>query len=271
MPEGPEVKIMAKQLNNVLKGETLKRITFNPKSKYFTNELFHSDYSLKDGTFKIKSRCKRIKSKGKKLIFSFEDYIFISSVLINGRWTFEETEETQMTIETKNGNFVYYQDESNNGYFSIVNKNSDNYNHILLSVGPDYFKIEFEDFEEKITRSRIQNKEIQNFLMDQKEFSGIGNYLKSDILYMAKILPSRQLKDISSKRLKILFKSIKNIMINSYNQGGFTFESFYSPDGTIGNYKALIYGKKQDSLGNNVDICFDSNKRKTYFVSEVQI
>lgn len=270
MPEGPEIAIMAEELNSLLK----KSLFLKLKCK---KELFHSDYELKNDKFKISEICKRIKSFGKKIIFIFETFSFISSCLMDGRWKFEKGNGKiiiEMLFRDKNNNEikVYYEDSSNRGFFSIVDKNSDNFSHILKDVGPDYMNedVDFEMFYEKISRPRISNKQIQDFLMDQKEFSGIGNYLKSEILYGAKILPTRELSSISHNKFKKLFKKIKKIMYESYRCGGLTIATYKSPSGKIGTFEPKVYSKDEDELGNKVLTILDRNKRKTYFVPEIQ-
>ena len=47
--------------------------------------------------------------------------------------------------------------------------------------------------------------------MDQKVISGIGNYLRSDILWLSKISPFRKVKGVKKSDLKKLYKYSKSL------------------------------------------------------------
>ena len=49
--------------------------------------------------------------------------------------------------------------------------------------------------------------------MDQKHVSGVGNYIKSESLYISKISPHRKLKDTNEDELKSLFNAIKKLLL----------------------------------------------------------
>ena len=53
--------------------------------------------------------------------------------------------------------------------------------------------------------------------MNQKKISGIGNYLRSEILYDAKINPFITIGKLNSNKIKDLFKSIVKISKKSFN------------------------------------------------------
>ena len=61
------------------------------------------------------------------------------------------------------------------------------------------------------------NKNITKALMDQSIFAGIGNYIKAESLWLSKINPLKDVKQISDCELHLLCSSIKSIMTNSFN------------------------------------------------------
>jgi formamidopyrimidine-DNA glycosylase len=65
-----------------------------------------------------------------------------------------------------------------------------------------------------------KTKNITVFLTDQKMLSGIGNYLKSEILYYAKISPYKNLEDLSIHKIEKLYEAIKIVPRISYNYNG---------------------------------------------------
>ena len=59
-------------------------------------------------------------------------------------------------------------------------------------------------------------------MLDQAVFAGLGNYLRSEILFDAKIHPDDRPFDLDKSRITQWAKSIKNISHLAYKTGGFT-------------------------------------------------
>ena len=257
MPEGPEIRVIAEEMSDRFEGKYCFNAYINTNSRYYNNELFHSDYIFgENGLFTVRRYCTRIKSFGKKIIFEFRNKCFICSCLMDGRWWFE-SENWDIRIEFENG-MLYFEDHSDRYLFSILTIDSENYDKVLKSVGPDYFYVELEEFEIQVKR---RNLDIQDFLMDQSIFSGIGNYLKSDILFASKIHPKTKTRLLSDEEIITLFNNIKEIMVESYLCGGSSFFSYRSPSGKQGTYSHLIYGRKESW----VKTTKDRNGRITYY------
>ena len=89
----------------------------------------------------------------------------------------------------------------------------------LSKIGPDFLDLNttLELYIERIKKKTNLNKMIGNVLMNQKVVSGIGNYLRADSLWMAKISPHRLIKDLSDDELNIIFKSIRSLVWSDYN------------------------------------------------------
>ena len=60
----------------------------------------------------------------------------------------------------------------------------------------------YENFEKIIKNKRVSEKTLPEVLMNQKKISGVGNYLKSEILYASKISPYRLIKDLTDSEIK---------------------------------------------------------------------
>ena len=118
--------------------------------------------------------------------------------------------------------------------------------------------------------NRIKKKEISDFLLEQKYFSGVGNYLKSDILYHARIKPDRTLESLNDQEVKNLLDSTMFIMHESLKHGGLTIKSFWSPTGKKGVYPTLVYERAFDFNGFPVIKSTFKDKRSTYWVQEIQ-
>lgn len=105
---------------------------------------------------------------------------------------------------------------------------------------------------------------IEELLSNQKMLvSGIGNYLKSEIMYAAKIAPMRYIRDISENEWKSLYKIAKKI-------------SQYMMKAIVNNkedeYEShmYVYQKKEDPYGNIIKRYTNKLGRTVHWVSEVQ-
>ena len=115
--------------------------------------------------------------------------------------------------------------------------------------------------------------QITNALMKQSIVAGVGNYIKAESLWLARISPHRQVKDISDIELSNLNRSIKQVMHESFASGGATIRTYENFDGTSGEYnrKFLVYNQKTDPDGNEVIKELTEDKRMTHWCPAVQL
>ena len=65
--------------------------------------------------------------------------------------------------------------------------------------------------------------------MNQKYFPGIGNYIKSEALYLTKIHPEEKWKNMKTRKIITLIKNLQKIMHGSYAKGGAELKDFKNP------------------------------------------
>lgn len=270
MPERSEVAVISDQLNNELKDKILESVCVDEKSKYY-NKL-----DTPTGTPKINL----VYSKGKRLIFSLDNSEYITMSLgLEGNFSisqeelFNRNKHTNMWFKIKNGNtyfYIYYSDSRHFGNYKVC-RNDAELKKSLKDIGPDLLtdEVTLEQYTEKIKKRRIQNIEICKFLMNQKYFSGIGNYLKSDILYLCGIHPSTILKDLTDQNISDLLENSIMLIKKTYAENGATIKSYRDLYGNPGNYKTLIYGRKTTDKKEKVIKEVFSDKRASYYVSNL--
>jgi formamidopyrimidine-DNA glycosylase len=88
--------------------------------------------------------------------------------------------------------------------------------------------------------AKRQKSPIGLLLMDQNLISGIGNIYRSEILFDAKILPGRKISDISEKKRKALYNSIKKILKKAIKYRGTSDSDYRDTSGAPGNYQKII-------------------------------
>jgi len=94
----------------------------------------------------------------------------------------------------------------------------------LQKLGPDVLQ---DSLDTRQVLARLESKSycrrcLGNFLTDQSFMAGLGNYLRCEILFAAKIHPSTRPVDLSKAQLNALASAILSLPWQSYESGGIT-------------------------------------------------
>lgn len=96
----------------------------------------------------------------------------------------------------------------------------------LSHLGPEPLENDFtlQQFLKILTdkRGRIKTK-----LLDQECIAGIGNCYSDEICYHAGIQPKRSIEEIDESGRKQLYQSMKFVLQNALNNGGYMDSPFY--------------------------------------------
>ena len=283
MPEGPEVKITSDGLRYEILNRSLINIFVTEASRYYKNPFKH----FKELNYPI--RINAVYSKGKKILIEGTDDLgekvtFISALAMEGSWKLHPGKHAGIELHFSSGsdlsdsgsNFLdpkilYFHDTRHFGSFDIC-LNQDEIDFVLKSVGPDLLNgdITFEQYNSVVSLDKLKEKEICWFMMEQKFFSGVGNYLLAEILYACKILPTRLLKNLSSKDKYNLWYYSRKLLKDSYESGGLTIATYFSMTGEKGVFDTKVYMREKDPLGNPVVTGTFSNKRTSHYVPKIQ-
>lgn len=280
MPEGPEVTIIVNGLNKLLKDSYIIDIEFNNKSRYFKKKPYgYNNFisSLKDNNVKIKE----INNKGKFIYWIFSNnYIIFQTFGLSGGWYMNEKKNTGCELiykdpKTYEIKTLYYDDQRRFGTFKFTNSIID-LNNKLSSIGPDMLNdknFNLNDFIMILKNKKYQHKLIVKLLTDQKIISGIGNYLKSEILYDARINPHRLIYSLTNYEISKLYKSIKHCINESFKSGGTSIQNYSNIYDNPGDYafKLNVYKKKKDPYGYHVKAeKIQKDSQTTYWVPAIQ-
>ena len=124
--------------------------------------------------------------------------------------------------------------------------------------------------------NKYKDKEIGLNLMNQKLVSGIGNYLRADILWLAKVSPFRLTKNITDKEFKNIFRIARSLTWGDYDiKKGLKLKLVLKKDILPKKYKRdfLIYYEDEDIYGNEIEkkeLYEGSQKRFIYWVPKFQ-
>lgn len=266
MPEIVEVFLTSVELHEKLIGKVLKNIVIlkEDKTKGFENYLQY-----------LPSKVTGVYSKGKKILFYFDKFIIGTTLAMEGHWGYEilnDLKHTKLYLEFCD--LCLYYDDTRCFGRNVFIKSQEELNDFLKDIGIDLLRerqlVTREKWFAELKNSRISNKCICDFLLEQKKFAGIGNYLRAEILYDAKINPFRKLKDLTDEELLTLRYSIFRIIDEAYLGKGLTIASYSTPSGTLGVYKCKVYGNSTDPNGNPVIKEKTKGDRMIHYVPNIQ-
>lgn len=265
MPEGPEVKLMANFINNEVKGKYLQEIKILG-GYYRTHQL----EGLDSFEQKLPMKLKEVKTKGKFIYFIFihngKRIILGNSLGMEGVWTDIYNKHCDVELRFSN-KILWFADWRKFGKFYVMTP--EQLEEKLNKLGPDILSnISFNTF--KTNLSKKPQQQITQALLDQYLISGIGNYLKSEILYDAKLNPQTNIGNLTEQQWESLYSSAKKITREAYLLGGSKFYAKKTNGILLGRYKFLVYTQKKDPNGN--DICRDKfrDNRTTHWVPKIQ-
>lgn len=283
MPEGPEVRCVAESLNRHLSGKQLINFGLTEKSRYHAKGQFKGMHLL---GFNL--HLQSVNVRGKRIIFIFRTHtgqlIYMLSFLgMEGHWLQYPTQHTAFwmmfgnvrSIDTHDiitGHKVfYYEDSRHFGSLDVFSDLSE-LAKALKNVGPDLLNedVPIDLYRKTLRNSRIASKEIAWFMLEQKYFSGVGNYLRSEILYEAKIAPHRLIGTLTEEEIQLLHYISIKVLHEAYKCHGLTIASYVDPDGIKGTYVPKVYQQAMDPLGNSVSTVTLSDGRTTHWVPNVQ-
>lgn len=216
MPEGPEIRLSTDALAKVLSDKVVLKLSF---------EQPHLRAAAK--SFKGK-RVLGVEPRGKAVLTHFEHSVSIySHNQLYGQWAiFAQGAEPashklrRIVIDTAMHRAVLYS-ASDIEVLATAN----------VAHHPYIFKLGVElldphttvlDVLAQINLPRWQNKLLAQILLDQAFLAGIGNYLRSEILYEARLHPELKIRQLSDSQKKRLATAALAITRRAYRAGGIT-------------------------------------------------
>lgn len=263
MPEGPECYRLAQKMDKALCLKKLVRIEV--VGGRYKNHSPPSDLQyLNDISAEKLVRFVSVRAKGKLIYMSLDNDIHLVSTLgLMGKWVKTASKHKCIkitycccepdTLSLGKEMSLYFVDQIHYGTFGIL-LSSFELNKKLATIGPSVLEPEELTWEKFHSICRKHNKKaLPEFLMNQKWLSGIGNYLKAEIMYQARCSIVSPLKDYSDNQLRVLYEACIAIA----NQC------------TFGKYRLQVYRKRRDPNGYPVYTVKTPDKRTTHWVPNV--
>lgn len=282
MPEGPEARIMADTISPLLTNKVIISAYKSDRGKcngleslYFPCTILGVRTYGKKILIDIRNGVSTETVREPKLVHDVS-YVIVISLGMNGSLQFNQGNHSHLHFDigdtTIKGSFrimtktnTLYFDDSR--YFGRLDIMADVYlPAFLASIGPDLLSaslneptwITKEQWISIFSQKKISKWSIGKALLDQTLVAGIGNYLRSEMLYYSAILPQRLINTLSTEELETLRVVSHKIILLSYLCG------------SQNRYQKVVYKKQVDPYGNPVISGKTTDGRTAYWVPAVQ-
>lgn len=266
MPELPEVRTVA----SVLRKNLLNKKITNIKIIY--PKMIEKE-SL-DFNNLIGKKLISIDTKGKFLIFKFEDLYLVSHLRMEGKYFIkglnDPIEKHEHIIFEFGDLSVRYHDTRKFGRMILV-KDLKDYKSLE--------KIGLEPFDKKLTKELLKDNlksklPIKELLLDQSVMAGLGNIYVNEVLFASKINPLKKGEDITLNDAQNIIDNSVKILNEAIKYGGTTIKSYTSSLGVTGHYQDYLMVHKKEGVpckicGNTI-LNIKVGGRSTYYCPNCQ-
>jgi endonuclease-8 len=214
MPEGPEIRRAADRLAAVAIGKPLRRVWFAfPGLKKFEKPL--------TGRTIVS-----ISPRGKALLTRFDNGLTLyTHNQLYGVWRIEAPGDPPHTrrslrvaLDTADAALRLYSASD-----VAILRDPELASHPFLSrIGPDVLEpgLDAATIAARLHDRRFRNRSLGALLLDQGFLAGMGNYLRSEVLFRARLRPERQPADLDAAQTRRLARALLDIPAHSYRARG---------------------------------------------------
>lgn len=216
MPEGPEIRRAADRVGEAIAGKKATEVFFGlPRLEVFSEEL--------SGRL-----VRRVEARGKALVITFAgDRHVYSHNQLYGRWYVRRPGDYPRTgrslrfaVHNRSASALLYSASE----IEVLSRAEMRVHPYLSRLGPDPLdeRVTAEAIVDRATAPEFRRRSLAALLLDQGFLAGIGNYLRSEILFFAGLHPGRRPADLAPVELGALGAWALEIPRRSYATRGIT-------------------------------------------------
>lgn len=242
VPEGPEIRRAADDIAKVLVGQRIVEVKFGlARLQTFADALRNQVVT-------------RIDTHGKAMLTRFDCGLTLySHNQLYGRWYTRKRAKLPATrrslrvaLHTATHSALLYSASD----ISVLDARQLSEHSFLNKLGPDILD---EGLTSRVVRLRLEDSAFRNrslgaLFLDQAFLAGLGNYLRSEILWAARLDPAEKPSELPSPALDRLARQTLIVSRRSYKSGGVTLPATLARDLrksglTFAEYRFQVYGR----------------------------
>ena len=216
MPEGPEIRRTVDRLASAVAGRTARRVRF-------AFERLRHHEALLSGR-----RIRAVEARGKAVLVRFAGGRTIySHNQLYGRWFVRPAGQLpatrrslRLSIHTRDRSALLYSASE----IEVLADGELEDHPYLARLGPDPLDEELKPatVARRAVERRFRRRSFAALLLDQGFLAGIGNYLRSEILFVSGLHPRRRPVDCAPAELTRFARAALTVTRRSYRSGGIT-------------------------------------------------
>lgn len=216
MPEGPEIRRAADQVEKALINCPVLELSFAFEELQDYEEVLRGAY------------VKRVDTKGKAMLIRFDHgFTIYSHNQLYGKWYIRNAynypktnRQLRLAIHNEKKSALLYSASD----IEVLKDEEVDDHPFLAKVGPDLLSetVSVEKLVQHFRDKRFQKRKWTFLLLEQSFIAGVGNYLRSEILFVAGISPFSRPVDCTEKQLHQAAEASIDLMWRSYENNGIT-------------------------------------------------
>ena len=216
MPEGPEIHRASDRIRAALEGKQILNVKFEFQPLAEMEYLFEGEVIDK------------VEARGKALLIHGPTRVLYAHSQLYGRWMVNSKSRT-LPESTRSLRIMLESETHVVRLFSatdilILEHHEIDLHPYISKLGPDVVlsATGVSDIHNHILQPRFQRRRLGGLLLDQGFLSGVGNYLRSEILFKANLLPQRTIASLKPEELQRFCEMSKEIVQRAYEHKGIT-------------------------------------------------
>jgi endonuclease-8 len=216
MPEGPEIRRAADQVEQALKDKPLVQVKFG------------LDHLAPHANKLLGSRVNAIDTQGKAMLTRFDNNLILyTHNQLYGRWYVGDADlnpntkrKLRVALRTKDSAALLYSAST----IELLTDAQIRQHPFLSNLGPDVLHPTTNTVRvlQQLTSASFRKQRLGYLLTDQSCLAGLGNYLRCEALFDAQLHPAMRPIDCTTKQLERLAQSLLSLARQSYKTAGVT-------------------------------------------------
>ena len=242
MPELPEVETVRRGLEKLILGKKISNIDIR-YPKMIKTDLDEFQKEMPGQVIQTMGR------RGKYLLFYLYDKVLISHLRMEGKYFYypdqvPERKHAHVLIHFEDGGTLVYEDVRKFGTMELLAPELLEAYFLSKKLGPEPTE---QDFDLEIFRGALKKykKPIKSHLLDQTLVAGLGNIYVDEVLWRAKVHPSRTSNSLTAQEARKVHDETINVLGQAVEKGGSTIRTYtnaFGEDGTMQEFHQ-VYDK----------------------------
>ena len=242
MPELPEVETVRRGLEKLILGKKITTIDIR-YPKMIKTDLDEFRNELPGQVIQAMGR------RGKYLLFYLSDRVLISHLRMEGKYFYypdevPERKHAHVLIHFEDGGTLVYEDVRKFGTMELLAPELLKAYFVSKKLGPEPTEQDFDLGKFKLDLKKSK-KSIKSLLLDQTLIAGLGNIYVDEVLWRAKVHPSRSSNSLTAQEARKVHDETIHVLGQAVEKGGSTIRSYtnaFGEDGTMQDFHQ-VYDK----------------------------